>query len=928
MRSGFPHAPKLTGSPPHVYNLGSSGAEPDRTRRFVIQVPGYLIKREIGKGGMATVWLAVQASLEREVALKVMQPTLANDPNFSRRFLQEARTLASLSHPNIVAVYDVGVTDSQLHYFSMQHLPGGDFTDRIKDGLPEVEVVRVLSGIGRALAFAHHRGFIHRDVSPANVLFDASDNPILTDFGIARAVTRTSRLTNAGVSVGTSQYMSPEQARGGDVDTRSDIYSLGCVAFEGLTGKPPYQGEDGFAIAYAHVFEPVPRLPAKLARWQPLIDRALAKDPKDRYASVDEFVGMVDEIASHTDAIGGAATRPLPIVTPAAIAAAEAAAAAKPAPAPAAPANTQPVRAPMPATPPASQPQPAASAAATVMAKAPTPVPPKPSKPAPAEAPTKTTPAVVAAKSEVPAAPRPPSPAVRLALMALVILVGVGSLTALVLMGVDRWRASEPGASATPATTAPSVPPSPAPPGVEAPRSTPGDGTTVEPDGVAGIDPAAPPMDTLDAALQGIETQFDENGNPLDPMAATPEDAEALRLAVAAGATDPLALLLALGKSDLAAQRYANPPGRNALERYRLAQKLAEKFKAQRELGLAKQGQVDTAAGYADLAEKRLVENKESEFLDFLGRAEEIGASLPEGAAVVERVRARRAGLRDEALGRGRTALAGWDKAAATAAFERALVFDPGNDEAKKGLVAAKTVGDPGFRFRDRVGGQNGPELVVARVDGKRLAVARREVTLGEFQRYWQARGAKVRGADRPGCRNRESIALFGTGKARTFAKPDIAQDGSHPVVCVAWADADDYAQWLSEQSGQKYRLPSVAEWVAIARGASGVESCGGNVGDSSYGGKFKDRDAYACDDGAAETAKAGSYKAAASGVYDLVGNAREWVSDGGAGAKSHIAMGAGWTTTKDKPSPTQRTTFDDDVAANTVGFRVVRQID
>ena len=112
----------------------------------MIQVPGYLIKKEIGKGGMATVWLAVQASLEREVALKVMQPTLANDPNFSRRFLQEARTLASLSHPNIVAVYDVGVTDAQLHYFSMQHLPGGDFADRITRGIPEWEVVRVLSG--------------------------------------------------------------------------------------------------------------------------------------------------------------------------------------------------------------------------------------------------------------------------------------------------------------------------------------------------------------------------------------------------------------------------------------------------------------------------------------------------------------------------------------------------------------------------------------------------------------------------------------------------------------------------------------------------------------------------------------------------------------------------------------------------------------
>ncbi|HET9483373.1 MAG TPA: serine/threonine-protein kinase, partial [Xanthomonadales bacterium] len=268
----------------------------------MIQVPGYLIKREIGKGGMATVYLAVQASLDRDVALKVMQPALANDPNFSRRFLQEARTLASLSHPNIVAVYDVGVTEAQLHYFAMQHLPGGDFAHRIRAGVDQTEVVRVLAGVARALGFAHQRGFVHRDVSPANILFDASEHPILTDFGIARAVARTSRLTNAGVSVGTSHYMSPEQARGADVDARSDIYSLGCVTYEALTGKAPYSGEDGFAIAYAHVFEPIPRLAPELAHWQPLIDRALAKNAADRFATLDEFL----------EALAGVGAAPLP----------------------------------------------------------------------------------------------------------------------------------------------------------------------------------------------------------------------------------------------------------------------------------------------------------------------------------------------------------------------------------------------------------------------------------------------------------------------------------------------------------------------------------------------------------------------------------------------------------------------------------------
>ncbi|MBK8283893.1 MAG: serine/threonine protein kinase [Ahniella sp.] len=256
----------------------------------MIQVPGYLIKKEIGVGGMATVFLAVQTSLEREVALKVMNPAMVADATFSKRFMQEARTLASLSHPNIVAVYDVGITPEKLHYFSMQHLPNGDFFERIKDGVSDQEILRVFAGVARALGYAHQRGFVHRDVAPGNIMYDINNNPVLTDFGIARTVSKTSRITNAGVSVGTSHYMSPEQARGGDVDGRSDIYSMGAAVFESLTGSPPYTGEDGFAIAYAHVFEPVPRLPPARSMWQALIDRSMAKDPAQRFQNTDEFL--------------------------------------------------------------------------------------------------------------------------------------------------------------------------------------------------------------------------------------------------------------------------------------------------------------------------------------------------------------------------------------------------------------------------------------------------------------------------------------------------------------------------------------------------------------------------------------------------------------------------------------------------------------
>jgi serine/threonine protein kinase/formylglycine-generating enzyme required for sulfatase activity len=245
---------------------------------------------------MARVYLAIQSSLERRVALKVMAPALAADASFSKRFLREARTIASLTHPHIVAVYEVGVTNDHLHYFSMQFLPGGDFAQRMRKGVDQTEVVRVLCGIAKALGFAHQQGVVHRDVTPGNIMFDGADTPLLTDFGIARALSGSTRITSTGVSIGTSNYMSPEQARGGEVDARSDLYSLGVLAFEALSGRPPYQGPDGFAVAYAHVFEPIPRLPVALQHWQAFIDRALAKDPKDRFASADDLIVGLQEV--------------------------------------------------------------------------------------------------------------------------------------------------------------------------------------------------------------------------------------------------------------------------------------------------------------------------------------------------------------------------------------------------------------------------------------------------------------------------------------------------------------------------------------------------------------------------------------------------------------------------------------------------------
>ncbi len=285
----------------------------------MIEIPGYTILGKVGQGGMASVFRARQVLLDRDVALKVMSSQLAQDEAYAQRFLQEARMLAALNHPNVVQVYDVGVTPGGLHYFSMALLPGGDFADRMRQGLSETELLRVLVAVATALGFAHSRGYVHRDVTPGNILFDGHDTPVLTDFGIARALSAVSRLTGSGMSIGTSHYMSPEQARGGaEIDHRADIYGLGVLCYEAVAGETPFRGEDGFAVAFAHVNDPVPRLPEEVARWQPLIDKAMSKAPNDRYQNCSEFIEGLKLVApSEFSTLRPTAAPPPPRRTPA-----------------------------------------------------------------------------------------------------------------------------------------------------------------------------------------------------------------------------------------------------------------------------------------------------------------------------------------------------------------------------------------------------------------------------------------------------------------------------------------------------------------------------------------------------------------------------------------------------------------------------------
>jgi serine/threonine protein kinase len=266
-------------------------------------IPGYAIKRPLGKGGMATVYLATQQSLDRLVAIKVMAAEALRDEVSKQRFENEARTIAQLAHPGIVGIHEVGRTDDGRMYYVMPYLANGDLSKRDLRA-DEGRIADILRSLLSALGMAHARGIVHRDVKRENVLFDAGDRPLLTDFGIAtsRAEDR-SRLTSAGTALGSSAYMAPEQARGVRVDARADLYSLGVLAYELLAGKLPYQADDALAMAIMHAQDPIPRLPPGKQHWQAFVDRAMAKAPDDRYANAQEMLAALDDVATGRRAV-------------------------------------------------------------------------------------------------------------------------------------------------------------------------------------------------------------------------------------------------------------------------------------------------------------------------------------------------------------------------------------------------------------------------------------------------------------------------------------------------------------------------------------------------------------------------------------------------------------------------------------------------
>src|SRR5580765_6446436 len=258
------------------------------------ELAGYRIESLLGRGGMGVVYRAHDLALDRKVALKLLAPELAADVRFRDRFLRESRLAASLDHPAIVPIYDAGEVGGQL-YIAMRLVDGTDLKRLVAEGgvLAPERALPLLEQVADALDAAHEHGLVHRDVKPSNVLVDPRGHCYLADFGLSRRLAEPSSGLGAGRSLGTVDYVAPEQIRGGDVDGRADLYSLGCLLYECLAGRPPFGGSDT-AIVFSHL----EREPPALAGLEGVLAKALAKAPDDRYQSGRELIAAT-RVALH-----------------------------------------------------------------------------------------------------------------------------------------------------------------------------------------------------------------------------------------------------------------------------------------------------------------------------------------------------------------------------------------------------------------------------------------------------------------------------------------------------------------------------------------------------------------------------------------------------------------------------------------------------
>jgi len=280
------HTPFTRSAPLDTHRIGAP------VRADAVRIEGYRVLRKIGEGGMAQVYLAERERDGLQLVLKVLDASLRRDRTFLRRFEREHKLLAAIENEYVARIYDHGFSGAQ-PYIALEYLSGGTLAVRMHEGLTSLAALRITSQIARALDAIHEHDVVHRDLKPQNIMFRETGRPVLVDFGLAKDLASDTQLTRHGEVMATPRYMSPEQCLGLQADARSDLYSLGAIFYEMLTGQKLFGDEGPANLVYMHIHGDIPRLPPRLAGYQPIIDRLLAKKPEQRYRSARELFATI-----------------------------------------------------------------------------------------------------------------------------------------------------------------------------------------------------------------------------------------------------------------------------------------------------------------------------------------------------------------------------------------------------------------------------------------------------------------------------------------------------------------------------------------------------------------------------------------------------------------------------------------------------------
>ena len=739
---------------------GSPPASPASTQQIALpadfpQIPGYRILRRLGQGGMASVYLAMQESLDRPVSIKVMGREALLDEVSKQRFEHEARTIAKLTHPCIVSIYEVGRTAEGQMYYIMPHLPNGDLSQRDLSN-NEARIVDVLRSLLSALGYAHARGIVHRDVKEENVLFDAADRPLLTDFGIALSKRDTSRITTAGLAVGSSGYMAPEQARGDEVDGRADLYSVGVLAFELLTGELPFRSSDPLALALMHAQKTIPQLPPTKRHWQSFIDRAMAKSPMLRFRNAQQMQHALDRISRRTG--NHIASRVLRQFDQAM--------------------NGQLWKRP----------------------------------------------GVLALGG------------------ALLLAIGLyGARDSLPHFSLSSVFASQPKKSEAP----------------------------VQPAAAAHVDPTtATPAPTMAAAPTAPAPTGAAASAPTTPPAASSSSHVVAQTAIPSAPLTPDNAVMGAARDAIQHANLTAPAGNSAVDLSLMAWKLSPATDGTKQLV------ADVLKAISAQQAIAIAQHRDPRVVDYQQKAQQladatIARTTPAwrafhataAAALERRVQAESAVSDHAALARTEQLAKQLDLADTYARALASAKAQPAQIAPTTAPVAVATVAPAGFVT---LGDPSNAHAAVA--------LARNEVTRHEYAEF-------INATHRPSaeCMGHKFHFFSKLTQHLNWTQPGFYQDDGEPVVCISWEDANAYVQWLNARGGQRYRLPSVADWHTAGTTSSEAKA-------------------------------------------NIASRFSDWLQDCASGCKQHVVSGHSW---QDAKSTTQR---PGDVGHDDVGIRLVRE--